>query len=91
VADGGAIQALSVAVDITHTYSGDVEIRLIHPDGTDIQVLDPTMESTPDIQETFVVDDFDQKDSAGTWTLKVIDHASMDSGTLNSWVLKITR
>ena len=91
VAESGAIQALSVTVDITHTYSGDIEIRLIHPDGTDIQVLDPTMESTPDIQETFVVEDFNDKDSAGTWTLKLIDHASMDTGTLNSWVLKITR
>jgi subtilisin-like proprotein convertase family protein len=49
------------------------------------------MESTPDIQETFVVEDFNDKDSAGAWTLKVIDHASMDTGTLNSWVLKITR
>jgi len=91
VADTGAIQALSVTVDITHTYSGDIEIRLIHPDGTDIQVLDPTMESTPDIQETFVVEDFNDKESAGTWTLQVIDHASMDTGTLNSWLLKITR
>lgn len=91
VAEGGAILALSVTVDITHTYSGDVEIRLVHPDGTDVQLLDPTMESTPDIQETFVVEDFDQEDSAGTWTLRVIDHASMDTGTLNRWALKITR
>jgi hypothetical protein len=91
VAESEAIQALSVTVDITHTYSGDIEIRLVHPDGTDVLVLKPTMESTPDIQETFVVEDFDQKDSAGTWTLKVIDHASVDTGTLNRWVLKITR
>jgi hypothetical protein len=91
VAESGAIRALAVTVDITHTYSGDIEIRLRHPDGTDVQLLEPTMESTPDIQETFVLEDFNSKDSAGTWTLTVIDHATMDTGTLNGWVLRITR
>lgn len=90
VPDSGEVQALSVTVDISHTYSGDIEIRLIGPDGTDLQVLEPTMESTPDIRQTFVVEGFVGTEARGTWTLQVIDHAAVDTGTLNGWTLEIT-
>jgi subtilisin-like proprotein convertase family protein len=91
VPDAGEILALSVTVDISHTYSGDIGIHLAGPDGTRVEVLEPTMESWPDIQETFVVEGFNGKDSEGVWTLEVVDNAAMDTGTLNSWKLEITR
>ncbi len=91
VPDSGAVTDLTLAVDITHTYRGDLEIRLTHPDGTDIQVHEPDLTSAPDIRQTFEIDAFDSKDSAGTWTLLVIDHAAQDTGTINTWSLTITR
>ena len=91
VGDAGAISALSVAVDISHTYRGDLEVRLIHPDGTDIQVHEPDMSSSDGLVRSWDLADFDGKDAAGSWTLVVIDQASQDTGTLNSWSLTITR
>jgi subtilisin-like proprotein convertase family protein/C1A family cysteine protease len=90
VGSPGTIHALSVGVDISHTYSGDLEIHLIHPDGTDSTIHSRNNQSTPDIKKTIPVDAFNGKDMQGTWTLKVIDKASQDSGTLNKWSLSFT-
>lgn len=90
VPDTGSIADLSLSVNITHSYRGDLEVRLVHPDGTDIQVYAPDMTDHNDLIKTWDVDGFDGKDSAGTWTLKVIDHAASDTGTLNSWSMTIT-
>jgi subtilisin-like proprotein convertase family protein len=84
------IASLALTVDITHTYRGDIEIRLEHPDGTERQILEPSMEAIDDIKETFVEERFNGKTADGTWTLTIIDSANMDTGTLNSWGLKFT-
>jgi len=84
------IGSLALTVDITHTYRGDLEIRLTHPDGTDRQILEPSMEAVDDVKETFVEERFNGKSAEGVWTLHVIDHANLDTGTLNSWSLKFT-
>ena len=89
--EGGAISDLSLHVDISHTYRGDLEVRLIHPDGTDLQVHEPDMTYHDDLVETWDVAGFDGKDAAGIWTLVIVDHAAQDTGTLNSWSITITR
>ncbi len=38
IADDGALVDLNVELDITHTYDGDVEVYLIGPDGTKIDL-----------------------------------------------------
>jgi subtilisin-like proprotein convertase family protein len=91
VDEGGTISDLSLHVDISHTYRGDLEVRLIHPDGTDLQVHEPDMTSHDDLVESWDVAGFDGKDAAGSWTLVVVDHAAQDVGTLNSWSITITR
>ncbi|NMB74738.1 MAG: hypothetical protein GYA21_06365 [Myxococcales bacterium] len=82
------IGALDLSVDINHTYRGDLEIRLIHPDGATATVLSPDSNSGDDVKQTFPVADFNGKTTKGTWTLKVIDHAAQDTGTLNRWSLR---
>jgi subtilisin-like proprotein convertase family protein/C1A family cysteine protease len=82
------IGALDVSVDINHTYRGDLEIRLIHPDGTDFQVHAPDSSSGDDIKQTFPVAAFNGKRTLGRWTLRVIDRAAQDTGTLNRWSLR---
>ncbi len=83
------ISALSISVDITHDYTGDLEIRLQGPDGTEVQVVEPWVEAFVNLQRTYVVNGFSGKRSVGTWTLKVIDHGAPDVGTLNTWSLQI--
>jgi subtilisin-like proprotein convertase family protein len=46
--------------------------------------------SNDDIRTTFDVDTFDGQSLDGTWTLKVVDMAGWDEGTVNGWSLLVT-
>ena len=89
VSDSGTATSVSVAVDVTHTYIGDLKVDLIAPDGTTETVHNRSGGSTDDIDQTYTPD-FDGESIAGTWTLRINDnYASADDGTLNSWTLTI--
>ena len=89
VPDSGTATSVSVAVDVTHTYIGDLKIDLIAPDGTTKTLHGNTGGSADDIDQTYAPD-FDGESIAGTWTLRISDnYASADDGTLNSWTLTI--
>ena len=88
VADSGTATSVTVAVDITHTYIGDLKIDLIAPDGTTELVRSRSGGGTDDIDQTYTPD-FEGESIAGTWTLRIRDNANVDSGTLNSWTLTI--
>jgi len=75
---------VSVDVDITHTYIGDLIVDVIHPDGTVFNVHNRTGGSSNDINKTYSVN-VGSKAAAGTWSLKVRDRAGQDIGTLNVW------
>ncbi|MFU8804219.1 MAG: proprotein convertase P-domain-containing protein [Bradymonadaceae bacterium] len=90
IVDSMSISALSVEVDIDHTYNGDLRIELEHPDGAFVTLKMQDNSSRPDVKETYRVEDFDGKDTAGTWLLIVTDTANLDVGTLNSWSLHVT-
>jgi subtilisin-like proprotein convertase family protein len=85
----GRLLRAQVEVDITHSYRGDLEIRLIHPNGTDLQLQPKSNDSGDDIKQTYSVEGLTNSQINGTWRLKVIDHASADLGTLNRWVLRL--
>ena len=84
----GTATSVSVAVDISHTYRGDLVIDLIAPDGTSQTLHSRTGGSANDIDRTYAPD-FDGTGIAGNWTLRVSDRAGGDVGTLNSWTLTI--
>ena len=89
VPDSGTATSVSVAVDVTHTYIGDLKIDLIAPDGTTKTVHNRSGGDNDDIDQTYAPD-FGGESIAGTWTLRVNDnYASADDGTLNSWTLTI--
>lgn len=90
VAGAGPISSLAVTVDIQHSYRGDLRIELVHG-GTTVTLLDRQGAGEDDVQQTFPVADFNATDAAGDWTLRVIDTAAQDTGTLRSWSLAITR
>ncbi len=87
--DGTNIQSLSVKVDITHTYVGDLTLYLIGPDGTTVTLRQNTGGSADDIHETYNVSAFNGKSAVGTWKLKVVDNAAQDTGSIDGWSLTI--
>ena len=89
VSDSGTATSVSVAVDITHTYIGDLKIDLIAPGGTTKTVHNRSGGGTDDINQTYTPD-FEGESIAGTWTLRINDnYATADNGVLNSWILTI--
>ncbi len=97
IAAGGEITWLRASVDITHTYIGDLEVRLTSPAGTSILLHDHSGGNADDITGWYPddlapagdLDAFLGEDMAGAWTLTVSDHAGWDTGTLNAWCLNL--
>lgn len=89
VAQGGPIVALSVAVDIEHSYRGDLVVELVKGDRT-VTLSDRQGAGEDDLVQTFVVPDFAGEEAAGEWKLRVSDHARSDTGTLRAWRLVLT-
>ncbi|TQV87814.1 choice-of-anchor B family protein [Aliikangiella coralliicola] len=75
---------VSVKVNITHTYKGDLVVDVIHPDGTVYNVHNRTGGSANNINETYVVN-VGNKAANGQWSLRVRDLARIDTGTIDSW------
>ena len=80
--------SVSVAVDISHTYIGDLVVELTAPDGTAQTLHSRAGGSANDIDQTYTPD-FDGTGIAGDWILRVSDRAGGDTGTLDSWTLTI--
>ncbi len=86
VPDSGTIQGLQVAVDIQHTYIGDLTV-LLERDGRQVQLQRHQGGSADDLVTTFNVTDFDGSDVRGAWTLFVTDDAAQDLGTIRRFAL----
>ncbi|WP_440872965.1 S8 family serine peptidase [Vibrio diabolicus] len=81
--DSGTV---SIDVDISHTYIGDLRVTLTSPTGGEVVLHDNTGGSANDIKATFQAD-FSGFESQGSWELKAVDSARRDTGTINSWTL----
>jgi len=75
-----------------HTYWGDLQVELISPDGT-VSIL---AEGQHSVSTSYAYDNWRfgsarhlGESSQGTWTLSVKDIWSGDTGTFQSWTLKI--
>jgi subtilisin-like proprotein convertase family protein len=93
----GKVMNITVSVDITHTYIGDLIVALESPSGmlvdlhsraggrTDNLITTYNLVTTPELKNI-------QGESInGPWRLKVADLAGQDLGKLNHWRLSITR
>jgi len=78
-----------VAVNITHTFIGDLVIELVSPAGTVAVLHNQEGGGTDNLNATFRPTAFNGQTSAGLWTLRVRDIAAVDVGTLNSWTVTI--
>ncbi|MEU1870653.1 S8 family peptidase [Streptomyces sp. NPDC019793] len=85
---GNAPAALSVALDIRHTYRGDLRVELVAPDGGVFRLKDyAAHDSADDVRGTFAVD-ASGKAANGTWKLRVSDNWVNDTGYVNAWSLQ---
>ncbi|MCP4117496.1 MAG: S8 family serine peptidase [Desulfobacteraceae bacterium] len=95
VEDGGIVRSASVSVDITHTYRGDLRIVLVTPDGSHITLRDREVDSRDNLVHTYTADDtpalagLSGTPARGSWELRVIDMAKIDTGAVNSWTLTL--
>jgi hypothetical protein len=81
---GNAPASTSVAVNIVHTYSGDLKVDLVAPDGTVYVLQNHTGGSADNVNKTFTVN-VSSEALNGTWNLRVNDNAAGDTGYINSW------
>ena len=82
---GNAPTTSKVAVNITHTYRGDLKIDLLAPDGS-VYALKASSgsDSADNVVATYTVN-LSTEVLNGAWKLRVQDVAAGDTGTLNSW------
>ncbi|MGW0846150.1 M4 family metallopeptidase [Streptomyces sp. NPDC002787] len=84
---GNAPSNLAVAVDIVHTYIGDLQVQLVAPDGTAYTLKAyGSGGSTDNINTTYTVNASSEV-ANGVWQLRVQDNAARDTGRINSWKL----
>ncbi|WP_251095009.1 M4 family metallopeptidase [Streptomyces sp. Caat 7-52] len=84
---GNAPSNLQVAVDITHTWRGDLVIDLVGPSGTAYRLKNFSgSDSADNVNETYTVNAAAES-ANGTWKLRVQDQATYDTGTINGWKL----
>jgi serine protease len=81
---GNAPSNATVAVNISHTYRGDLLVELVAPNGSTYALSDRSGGSADDVVGSFTVD-LSSEALDGTWILRVNDNAAQDIGTLNSW------
>ncbi|WP_369233156.1 M4 family metallopeptidase [Streptomyces sp. R21] len=84
---GNAPTNLAVAVDIIHTWRGDLVVDLVAPDGSVYNLKAfSSSDSADNVQTTYTVNASSEV-ANGTWKLRVQDKAAQDTGYINSWKL----
>ena len=81
---GNAPNPTSVAVNIVHTYQGDLIVDLLAPDGSIYTLHNRTGSGTDNIVKTYSVN-LSSEALNGNWRLRVRDLARQDVGYINSW------
>ncbi|MGH2543058.1 MAG: proprotein convertase P-domain-containing protein, partial [Ardenticatenaceae bacterium] len=95
VAQNVTIRAARVFLNVSHEDIGDLEIRLVHPDGTRV-VIHEQGEDQGDLEIRRWIDITGgdlalllNKPAQGDWELEVLDTIEGRTGTLVSWELEI--
>ena len=81
---GNAPSNASVAVNIVHTYRGDLRVDLVAPDGSLYIISNRAGGSADNLVGTYTIN-LSTEALNGTWRLRVNDNAAGDVGFINSW------
>ena len=84
------IEAVTLHVDITHPQTNDLAIHLTSPSGTE-SIMNPifndALAGNADLDWDLLSNAFYGEPPNGEWTIRVVDAAREDEGTLNGWSL----
>lgn len=95
VPDNGKLDTIEIELDITHTYIGDLVVRLISPSGTSVVLHNQSGGSADNLIRAYGVTNTSAlqvlrgESVSGNWRLNVSDHADADQGKLNRWAIKL--
>lgn len=95
VAQTGQLDGITLELDITHTYIGDLIVALVSPAGSSVLLHNRSGGSADNLIKTYsmantaALSGLRGESIAGNWRLQVADHAGADQGKLNRWALKI--
>ncbi|MBB2944613.1 Zn-dependent metalloprotease/subtilisin-like proprotein convertase family protein [Actinoplanes lutulentus] len=79
----------TVAVNIVHTYRGDLRVDLVAPDGTTYNLKATSSSDSADNVNTTYTVNVSSEAANGTWRLKAQDVYSTDTGYINTWTLTV--
>ncbi|GIH10018.1 hypothetical protein Rhe02_80850 [Rhizocola hellebori] len=85
---GNASATSTVAVNIVHTFIGDLVVTLVAPDGSTYVLHNRAGGSADNIVQTYTVN-LAGEAADGTWRLRVQDAASGDTGRIDTWTLNL--
>ncbi|MEU7850156.1 S8 family serine peptidase [Micromonospora parva] len=84
-----ASSASTVAVNIVHTYRGDLVVDLLAPDGSSYRLKNSSSSDSADnVNATYTVN-VSGEAADGVWRLQVRDIYSADTGYINTWTLTV--
>ncbi|KRG67377.1 peptidase S8 [Pseudoxanthomonas dokdonensis] len=81
---GNGAASTPVAVNIVHSYKGDLKVDLVAPDGSVYVLHNRSGGSADNINTSYNVN-LSSEALNGTWNLRVNDNAGGDTGYINSW------
>ncbi|WP_299011054.1 M4 family metallopeptidase [uncultured Shewanella sp.] len=82
----GNPSSVSVQINISHSYIGDLAVTLTSPSGEIFNLHNNSGGSSNDINETYSLN-LSGNNVNGNWQLKAVDSARWDTGTIDSWSL----
>ncbi len=92
----GQIADIEIALDVTHTYIGDLTVTLVSPSGTQVPLHNRSGGSEDNLITTYnsatnsALQVLRGQPAQGNWKLRVADLEAVDVGKLNRWALRVT-
>ncbi|MGH3730464.1 MAG: S8 family peptidase [Micromonosporaceae bacterium] len=84
-----ASSSATVAVDIKHTWRGDLVVDLVAPDGTIYPMKSASYWDSGQNLITTYTKNLSSEAANGTWRLRVRDAYSWDTGYIDTWTLTV--
>jgi subtilisin-like proprotein convertase family protein/subtilisin family serine protease len=86
------VEAVQIRVSLTHTFTGDLAIELTSPSGTRSVLKNGRDQflNSPDLSNMVLASNaFYGENPLGAWTIKIVDTADQDTGTLTNWAIRV--
>ncbi|RKN46399.1 S8 family peptidase [Micromonospora endolithica] len=87
--DRAASATSTVAVNIVHTWRGDLVVDLVAPDGSAYRLKNSSSSDSADNVVATYTANLSSEAANGTWRLQVRDVYRYDTGYINTWTLTV--